>query len=332
MAGSRAQRTGAAEYPTQDWLALMRRGAWEAAWRLADAALAARGGVRDCALPRHEQAVWDGTPLAGQRVLVRCYHGLGDTIQFARLLPALQAIARDVTVWAQSALIPLLATMRDPPRLLPLHDGTPEVDYDTDIEIMELAHALRIAPGRLPGAAPWVHAAAAPRPAHGRLAVGIAWRAGEWDARRSIPPALLLPLAAIPGVRLHILQRGPGLADCPPGLGVADGADDALAAAKAMRALDLVVSVDSMPAHLAGALGVPVRLLLASEADWRWMEGRADSPWYPTMRILRQDEPGDWAAPLAALAAELKRLAGHGPLPQAAGACTSGGVDRRMHP
>jgi ADP-heptose:LPS heptosyltransferase len=82
-----------------------------------------------------------------------------------------------------------------------------------------------------------------------------------------------------------------------------------LAAAARMRALDLVVSVDSMPAQLAGALGVPVRLLLATEADWRWMEGRADSPWYPAMRLLRQERPGDWTAPLATLAAELRSLA-----------------------
>jgi ADP-heptose:LPS heptosyltransferase len=76
-----------------------------------------------------------------------------------------------------------------------------------------------------------------------------------------------------------------------------------------MRSLDLVVSIDSMPAHLAGALGVPVRVLLARDADWRWMDEREDSPWYPTMRLLRQSRAADWATPIARLQAELRTLA-----------------------
>ncbi len=283
------------------WMALMRRGEWDAAWRLSDAALAARGAVRDWTLPRHLQPVWDGAPLHGRRVLVRCYHGLGDTIQFIRLVPALQAIAREVTVWAQAELIPLLSTMRDPPRLLPLHDGTPEVEYDTDIEVMELAHALRMTPATLPASVPYLHPPAARRTG----GIGLVWRAGDWDGRRSLPFARLAPLAEIPGVTLHILQRGPGLAECPAGFGQPSGTDDILEAASRMRGLDLVVSVDSMPAHLAGALGVPVALLLAREADWRWMDGREGSPWYPTMRLFRQAREGDWAEPLARLSAWL---------------------------
>jgi hypothetical protein len=292
--------------PGAHWMALMRAGEWDAAWRLSDAALAARGGARDWTLPRHLQTVWDGTPLAGKRVLVRCYHGLGDTIQFIRLVAPLRTIARDVTVWAQPALIPLLATMPDAPRLLPLHDGTPDAQFDTDIEIMELAHALRITPATLPSATPYLHPPPRPRAASpGTLAVGLVWRAGDWDGRRSVPPALLRQLAAIPGVALHLLQRGPGLAEAPPGLGQDSGTDDVLEAASRIAALDLVVSIDSMPAHLAGALGVPVWLLLAHDADWRWMHGRVDSPWYPTMRLFRQARAGDWSAPLAQVAAAL---------------------------
>ncbi len=287
--------------PGARWMALMRRGEWDAAWRVSDGALASRGGVRDWTLPRHLQPVWDGTPLHRRRVLVRCYHGLGDTIQFIRLMPALQAIAREVTVWAQPALIPLLSTMPDPPRFLPLHNGTPEVEYDTDIEIMELAHALRITPETLPARVPYLHPPPAPRSG----GVGLVWRAGDWDTRRSLPFDALKPLREIPGVTLHILQRGPGLAECPPGFGEPAGTDDILEAASRMRGLDLVVSVDSMPAHLAGALGVPVALLLAREPDWRWMEAREDSPWYPTMRLFRQTQDGDWTAPVARLTAWL---------------------------
>lgn len=291
--------------PGAQWMALMRHGAWDEAWRLSDAAIAARGGARDWTQPRHLQPVWDGTPLGGRRVLVRCYHGLGDTIQFIRFVPLLQAVAREVTVWAQPALIPLLATMRPAPRLLPLHDGTPDAEYDTDIEIMELAHALRVTPATLPARVPYLHPPPRAKRSDGRLVVGLVWRAGEWDARRSVPLALLRPLAAIPGIRLCILQRGPALAERPEGFGEDAGCDDVLEAAARMRSLDLVVSVDSMPAHLAGALGLPVWLLLAQAADWRWMERREDSPWYPTMRLFRQSQPGCWEKPVARVVAAL---------------------------
>ena len=297
------------EDPGARWMALMRRGDWAAAWALSDAAIAARAGQRDWALPRHLQAVWDGTALSGRRVLVRCYHGLGDTIQFIRLVPCLQAVAREVTVWAQPALIPLLSTMRAAPHLLPLHDGTPDCDYDTDIEIMELAHALRITPATLPSAAPYLHPPAPPRQPREGIAVGIAWQAGDWNPCRSVPVELLAPLAAIEGVTLHILQRGPELARRPAGFGFDTGSDDILTAASRICRLDLVISVDSMPAHLAGALGVPVWVLLAKDADWRWMEGREDSPWYPTMRLFRQLRAGDWSEPVMRLRVELEALA-----------------------
>src|SRR4029434_3481048 len=82
-------------------------------------------------------------------------------------------------------------------------------------------------------------------------------------------------------------------------VGILSGSDDVLAAARIIRALDLVISVDTMPAHLAGALGVPGWMLLDALADWRWMEGREDSPWYPTMRLFRQDTPGAWESVIA---------------------------------
>jgi hypothetical protein len=243
---------------------------------------------------------------------VRCYHGLGDTIQFIRYAPLLCAMASEVTVWAQPALIPLLRGMPGAGRLLPLHDGTPELDYDVDLEVMELPHLFRSTPATLPAAVPYLHPQRRPRPRGdgAALAVGLVWQAGDWDPRRSIPAPLLRPLAEIPGVALHLLQRGPALAEAPAGLGIVTGSDDVLVAASVMTALDLVLSVDSMPAHLAGALGLPVWTLLAAESDWRWMEGREDSPWYPTMRLVRQPRPGDWPAVVARVAEDLGDLAG----------------------
>jgi len=302
-----AQRAESAADAGGAWDRHMRRGAFAAAWAAAGAVLAGGAGTPCWHLPRHEQWVWTGAPLAGRRVLVRCYHGLGDTIQFARYLPALRAVAAEVTVWAQPALLPLLATADGVDRLLPLHDGTPDVDYDVDVEIMELPHVFRSTLDTLPATVPYFHVPPAPRAAHDRLAVGVVWAAGDWDPARAIPAALLEPLAAVPGVTLHALQRGPALAEWSPRLGPVSGSDDVLETARVVRSLDLVITVDSMPAHLAGALGVPVWTLLRAGADWRWMSDRDDSPWYPTMRLFRQDRPGDWRPVIARVISELGR-------------------------
>jgi hypothetical protein len=291
------------------WFGHMRSGAWDEAWTVSDAVLRARAGARCWHRPRHEQWVWDGTPLARRRVLVRCYHGLGDTLQYVRFVPALRAVAREVTLWAQPVLLPLLATMHGIGPCVALHDGDPDVPYDVDVEVTELPHVARVTPATLPPR-PRFDVTPTPLARDGRLAVGIVWECGDWDrATRAIPFSLLAPLDGIPGVTLHVLQRGPALADRTPSFGVVSGADDVLAAARVVRALDLVITVDSMPAHLAGALGVPVWTLLAHAADWRWMDGRDDTPWYPTMRLFRQPRPGDWPAVIARVAAELERAA-----------------------
>ena len=282
------------------WMAAMRRGDFARAWEIGDHVLARRlaaGPGRH--LPRHQQSVWEGRPLEGRRVLVRCYHGLGDTIQFARFLPRVAGLARELIVWAQPALLPLLETMPRFGRLLPLHDGTPAVDYEVDLEIMEIPHALRITLATLPTRVPYFAVPAAPRFSD-RFSVGIMAQAGAWDRRRSVPAELMASLGNLPGVALFNLQPGaaiPGAIDA--------SAEDILVAASRVRALDLVVTVDTMMAHLAGALGVPTWTLLQADADWRWMEGRTDSPWYPTMRLFRQSQPGDWGPVVAQVLAAL---------------------------
>lgn len=292
------------------WTGLMRRGDFAGAWRVSDAALRARRGQCLAHLPRHEQPVWDGTPPHGRRVLVHCYHGLGDTIQFIRYAPLLRTLAAEVAVWAPPALLPLLRTATGIDRLLPLDDGAPLAGFDVHVEVMELPHLFRTELATIPAEVPYLHVPPATLPRDGRLAVGLVWRAGDWDARRSIPFPLLAPLAETTGVTLHLLQRGPALTEAPDGFGVVSGSDDVLEAARVMRALDLVISVDSMPTHLAGALGVPVWTLLHGDADWRWMTRRDDSPWYPTMRLFRQrPRAGAWALVIARVAAELTALA-----------------------
>jgi hypothetical protein len=288
---------------TAAWQRAMRRGDFAAAWGISDQVLASGAG-RDWSVPRHLQGIWDGRPLAGKRVLVRCYHGLGDTIQYARFWPRLARLAREVTVWAQPALLSLLARLTEwQGRLLPLHDGTPAVDYDADVECMEVPHALRTTLATLPTEVPYFDVPPAGRlvGAPDRLQVGVVTGCGDWNPGRAIPPSLLAPLAALPHVALCNLQPGsvvPGAIDL--------SRLEVLETAARVRALDLVISVDTMMAHLAGALGVPTWLMLPAEADWRWMEQRDDSPWYPTMRLFRQPRPGDWSSVMEQVSTRLQ--------------------------
>lgn len=136
------------------WKDRMRLGDFEGAWKISDEVLRSRTGQPCWDWPRHLQSIWDGRPLAGKRVLIRCYHGLGDTLQFIRFAPLVKAIAREVIVWAQPALIPLLKTAAGIDRLLPLHDGTPEAEYAPEGRAAAIEEALtlvELAPDGFPG-------------------------------------------------------------------------------------------------------------------------------------------------------------------------------------
>ena len=291
------------------WMRNMRRGDFARAWAVSDEVLQRRRGESCHHLPRHFQWVWNGEPFDGKRVLIRCYHGLGDTIQFIRYAPLVKRVASSVVVWAQPALIPLLRTVSGIDQFLPLHAGQPEVDYDIDVEIMELPHVFRSTVDTLPRSIPYLHIAPADLPRSGKLRVGLVWKCGDWAPERSIPLTLLQPLAENPSLELHILQRGPALNERASGFGIVSGSDDILAAARVVAALDLVISIDSMPAHLAGALGVATWTLLQANSDWRWMDDREDTPWYPTMRLFRQNAHEGWEPMIRRVTDELRRFA-----------------------
>jgi hypothetical protein len=279
----------------QDWMYYMRRGEFEKAWRFSDAVLKERAGIPCFHLPRHQQYIWDGSLPEGKRVLVRCYHGLGDTIQFIRFAPLLKKLASEVIVWAQPSLLSLLQTVDGVDRLLPLHDGTPEASYDVDVEVMELPHIFRTTLETIPLQIPYVHVEPMSLSAgENKLSVGLVWRAGDWDSRRHLSFQNLLPLFSAEGVQVYILQADAAAAGWQEGYGIHPGEFSLADYARMVKGLDLLITVDSMPAHLAGAMGVPVWTLLHAGADWRWMDEREDSPWYPTMRLFRQKEQGDW--------------------------------------
>jgi hypothetical protein len=301
------------------WLAAMRRGDWAEAWRQTDRLeLPRRARQRSGGFVRGpEHLRWDGTPFAGRSVLVRCEHGLGDTLQFIRFVPPLSRQAREVTVLVQPHLLGLL---QGGPGLGQVLDGwtdAPPPPHDVDIEVMELAYAFRATPDTLPPPYPHLAGGAADLafgwPADRRLRVGLLWAASEWDRSRSIALERLHPLLAVEGVHFFSLQQGEAANDRPPPgceiVPLSRHTSDLRAAAAAILELDLVVSVDGMCAHLAACLGAPTWLLLKHEADWRWMEGRADSPWYPAMRLFRQPAPGDWHSVVQAAASALRTLA-----------------------
>jgi hypothetical protein len=301
--------------PAEQWIRAMRRGEWESAWRISDRVLAQRRGLepRDPHtgqwLPRHLQWVWNGARFAGERVLVRCYHGLGDTIQFVRFVPLLKLAATHVTILGQAPLLPLLRTVEGVDAVLPLDEGTHEAQGEVEIEVMELPHALRTTLSTLPANVPYIHAK--PRSDRGerraRPRVGLVWQSGSWDATRSVAPGLMEGLTGLHAIDFELLQRGPGLASWRGSAGHFPAIHNILDEAAELLSLDLLVCVDTLSAHLAGALGVPTWLLLPMQADWRWMEEREDTPWYPTMRLFRQRRDGDWESVIARVAGELRR-------------------------
>jgi len=282
-------------------------GDFERAWIVSDAVMQARVGKSCTELPHHLRWLWDGTPFAGRDVLVRCWHGLGDTLQFIRFVPQLAARARRVAIEAQPTLLPLLRSVSGVCSLHSLGAAVPACEVE--IESMELPHALRIELGDLPGRIPYLEPPAGVtrdppsdrRRRSAPLRVGLVWAGGDWRRERSVPPNFLLPLTQLP-IELFALQLGPALQD-PHACALIETMHGGIPAdaticdtAQAIRTLDLVISIDSMIAHLAGALARPVWTMLDAQSDWRWMRHRSDSPWYPTMRLFRQPRPGAWKA------------------------------------
>jgi Flp pilus assembly protein TadD len=261
-------------------------------------------GVR---LPPVEVPAWDGSELAGRTILLRAEQGFGDTIQFVRFAPILRRAGATVIVECRPQLVQLLATMRDVHAVVPR--GAPLPPCDFQIPVASLPGALGVFDlAGIPAEVPYLAAAPARRDAwrdwlaqHEGLKVGICWRGSPGhpqDCHRSIPPEHFAGLAAVPGIQLVSLQAG----ERPRGIpGLLEPAADPLRnplpfeeSAALIAALDLVVTCDTVIAHLAAALGKPVWIALPLVPDWRWLLGRDDSPWYPTARLFRQTRLDDW--------------------------------------
>jgi tetratricopeptide (TPR) repeat protein len=260
---------------------------------------------------------WDGSqPLAGRTLLVHAEQGLGDTLQFVRYLPELARRGARLILHCQPPLVRLLAACF--PEITVAAAEAPPPACDLHAPLLGLPHRLGTRLESIPAAIPYLRAPADPaitgriRRGPGERAVGLVWGgepAHAGDAQRSIPLALLEPLRRLPGIRLHSLQKGARAAELAPwledgrvvdlGPALTDFADTAAALAE----LDLVISVDTSVAHLAGALGRPLWLLVPAAPDWRWLLERADSPWYPTARLFRRRFDAGWDEVVAQLAA-----------------------------
>ncbi len=284
------------------WFAAMLEGNFEAAWQESDA-IRARGAP-------DSNRFWQGEPLQGARIIVRCLHGFGDAVQMLRYAPSLKKIASSVIFEVPPRLLPLAPFFRDVDRVISWdRQASPEPpDWDIQIEVMELPYMFRTTIEDLPIASSYlklsdaaVHEIALAMGQRREPRIGFVWAGGEWNPERSIPIALLQPLLQHKSVECWSLQGDAAASQAQERIergamrdATAVCGDGLLALAATIQNLDLVITVDTLAAHLAGALGKPVWVLLQHAADWRWMTARDCSPWYPKMRLFRQPAPTDW--------------------------------------
>ncbi len=284
------------------WMAHMLAGDFTAAWRESDAIR--RRGAPD------PHRFWHGEALDGRRLMLRSLHGFGDAVQLFRFLPRLRVLVSELIVEVPPRLVELAQCFEGMGQVITWGEGAPATSpaWDIQMEIMELPYALRVSSLDLSPHAGYLRLPEKQRArvrsvlgARTRPRVGLVWSAGEWNPSRSVPFRDFRRLLDTPGVDFWSLQGEPERAMWLklPGperdRDVYRCGDGIVPLADAIEEMDLVITVDTLAAHLAGALGVPCWLLLQHRADWRWMSGRGDSPWYPGMRLMRQHEQGDWA-------------------------------------
>jgi tetratricopeptide (TPR) repeat protein len=273
------------------------------------------------------QPAWQGEVAPGKTLFIHAEQGFGDAIQMARFVAEAGNRVGQVILECRPELFTLFQHSRCAETVIPF--GAPIPRFDYFIPMLSLPRVLAVTRETIPSRAPYLQAPPSSKlPAgsrSGHLNVGLAWAGNpghNQDAARSLRLQSLAPLLEIPGVNFFSLQREVPAADKSWLSLVADVVasdlvfEDFLQTASFINELDLVITVDTSVAHLAGALGKPVWLLLQHSADWRWFLDRADTPWYPTMQLYRQTERGRWDQPIAQVADALRqksisRAAGH---------------------
>jgi tetratricopeptide (TPR) repeat protein len=301
-------------------LALLLSGQFAQGWREYDwrLVLAELGRGRHL-YPGH---AWDGTAPAGKTLLLYAEQGLGDALQFARYATLLAQAGARPFIHCVDALKPLLATVPGVAKVLGSDDRLP--DYDAHFPLLSLPRIFATTAKTIPSKASYMTVAEPHRAAArtridsmgGRFNIGLVWAGSKEhsnDRNRSCPLAALAPLLALADIAWYSLQHGEAsedlqrIADAAHVVPLQEGAS-LVDTAALIAELDLVISVDTSIAHLAGALGRRCWLLLPFAPDWRWMLDRDDTPWYPAMRLYRQSRPHDWSSAVARAAADLRAL------------------------
>jgi len=312
------------------WLKLL-RGDYELGFRYYESRLTGTGRrsfssdvvareSRLAGLPR-----WRGEDLMGKRLLVWTEQGFGDSLMVMRYLPQLKERgAARVVVCCEPALVRVMQTFPAIDQVLPSSEPLQLSDFDCHCPSMSLPLRFGTRLDSIPAQVPYLHVPAELQTHWARQLAGIAspriglvWAGGKLlqaDARRSIPLSKFFPLLDIPGPVFVSLQKGEEAGQLRESgrslLDWMEQCEDFLDTAALIEQLDLVISVDTAPAHLAGALGKPVWLLNRFESEWRWMLKREDSPWYPSMRIFRQSRIGDWDEAIARVATAVRERFG----------------------
>jgi len=282
------------------------------------------------------QPVWDDTPIPNQTVLLyaEAGSGLGDSIQFVRYAALVADRGARVMVECQAPLVPLFRAIAAVDQVIPAGDPLPP--FDKHASLLSLPAILGTSLDTIPAPIPYL---TAPPPTAAQqlprdladptaLRVGLAWGGNprhSHDRDRSCPLSEFLAFLTCPNVRFYSLQKGSHWAELNQVPAIANGTlpltdlspqlDDMAITATLISQLDLVITVDTAIAHLAGALGKPVWILLPFAPDWRWLLHRTDSPWYPTARLFRQPRRRDWATVCHQVSAALTALAAPSPTP-----------------
>jgi hypothetical protein len=268
------------------------------------------------------QPEWSGEDITGKRLLLHAEQGFGDTIQFVRYAALAALRGADVILEVQPPLAPLLGGLSGVEVIAAGRDPLPL--FDLHCPLLSLPRLFATTEAMIPGGVPYIAAPAdriaawAPRlPVEG-FRVGLAWSGHPDNARdheRSIPFARLASLTGIPGTRFVSLQKDIRASDaddfrrCGEVIDVGGALRDFADTAAVIAQLDLVITVDTAVAHLAGAMGKPVWVLLPRIPDFRWLLDRATSPWYPSARLFRKGQRDSWDAVIAGVATELGALA-----------------------
>jgi hypothetical protein len=283
---------------------------------------------KDFRSPRRDfpQPQWRGEDPSGRTILLHAEQGFGDTIQFIRYAPLLAGRGARVIVECQPELQRLLGGVEGIQHLTARGEPLPPFDLHTPLLSLPLAWGTRVK--TIPGNVPYIK----PDPAlvgawRGRLAgdsalkVGLVWAGSpirKDDRYRSLPLSSLAPLAGVKGVSFYSLQKGKATEQAqnpPPGMNLIDMTEeikDFADTAALISHLDLVITVDTAVAHLAGAMAKRVWTMLEFVPAWRWLLNREDSPWYPTMRLFRQPAIRDWATVIRRVAGELQNFCSSG--------------------